>query len=57
MMKGDERMTDLMKSLSEELKEEIIATRPDGIWFVLAHEHAEEATADECRRLQLPWPD
>lgn len=50
-------MTDLMKSISQELKEEIIATRPDGIWFVLAHEHAEEAIADECRRLQLPWPD
>ena len=51
-------MTDLMKSLSEELKDEIIATRADGIWFVLAQERrAEEATADGCRRPQMPWPD
>lgn len=31
-------MSDLLKPISEDLKEETIATRPDGIWLVLAQE-------------------
>ena len=49
-------MADLMKFLSEDLKEEIIATRRDGIWFVLAQEHTDQPTAEVCPRPQIPWP-
>ena len=41
-------MNELMTQLPEEIKEEIIATQPAGIWTVLAEEiPSEQATAGD----------
>ena len=40
-------MTTQVGPLSEETKEEIIATQPNGIWLVLAEEHPREGDTAE----------
>jgi len=41
-------MTTQVGPLSEETKEEILATQPNGIWLVLAEEHPrEDGTAED----------
>ena len=40
-------MTTQIGPLSEETKEEIIATQPNGIWLVLAEEHSRDSVTPE----------